>query len=76
MIDWRECPDVERVPGRMAGQWVVLGSRILADDVIENAEAGLTPEEIAAEVYDGLEAKRARRIIEYARAHATHPHPA
>jgi uncharacterized protein (DUF433 family) len=45
-IDWSACPDVERVPGRVSGQWVVVGTRILADGVIENADAGLSPEEI------------------------------
>ena len=42
-IDWSACPDVERVPGRVSGQWVVVGTRILADGVIENADAGLSP---------------------------------
>jgi uncharacterized protein (DUF433 family) len=75
MIDWSQCPDVERVPGRVSGQWVVKDTRILAQGVIDNAE-DFTPGEIASEVYDGLGADRARRIIEYARRHATHPHPA
>jgi uncharacterized protein (DUF433 family) len=75
MIDWSECPDVERVPGRVSGQWVVKDTRILAQDVIDNAQ-DFTPEEIASEIYEGLGADRARRIIEYARRHAIHPHPA
>jgi uncharacterized protein (DUF433 family) len=75
MIDWSECPDVERVPGRVSGQWVVKDTRILAQGVIDNA-LDFTPEEIASEIYEGLGADRARRIIEYARRHATHPHPA
>jgi uncharacterized protein (DUF433 family) len=75
MIDWSQCPDVERVPGRVSGQWVVKDTRILAQGVIDHAE-DFTPEEIANEIYEGLEADRARRIIEYARRHAPHPHPA
>jgi uncharacterized protein (DUF433 family) len=75
MIDWSQCPDVERVPGRVSGQWVVKDTRILAQGVIDNAE-DFTPEEIATEIYEGLGADRARRIIDYARRHATHPHPA
>jgi uncharacterized protein (DUF433 family) len=70
-IDWSGCPDVERVPSRVSGQWVVKGTRILA-----NADAGVTPEEIGDEIFDGLGAERARRIIAYARTHAAHPHPA
>ena len=75
-IDWTHCPDVESVPGRCSGAWVVKGTRILVDGILENAEEGLTAEEIATEVYDGLEIDRARRILDYARKHAHHPHPA
>jgi uncharacterized protein (DUF433 family) len=75
-IDWKDCPDVESVPGRCSGAWVVKGSRILVQGILDNAEEGLTAEEIAAEVYDGLEIDRARRILDYARTHARHPHPA
>ena len=53
-IDWSSCPDVERVPGRVSGQWVVVGTRILADGVIENADVGLSPEEIGDDIFDGL----------------------
>jgi uncharacterized protein (DUF433 family) len=72
-IDWSQCPDVERVPGRVSGQWTVVGARILADGVIDNADAGVTPEELATEIFPGLGLERARRIINYARQHAPHP---
>jgi uncharacterized protein (DUF433 family) len=73
MIDWSECPDVERVPGRVSGQWVVVGTRILADGVADNEDS--TPEEID-EMFPGLGVERARRILEYAGRHANHTHPA
>jgi len=76
MIDWSQCPDVERVPGRVSGEWVVKDTRILAQGVIDNADAGVTAEEIGDEIFDGLGVDRARRIIEYARTHAAHSHPA
>ncbi len=73
MIDWSQCPDVERIPGKVSGQWIVRDTRILADGVVENADDS-TPEEID-EMFPGLGAERARRIIEYARRHASQPHP-
>ncbi len=76
MIDWSECPDVERIPGKVSGQWIVKDTRILADGVVENWEAGLSADEIATEVFSGLGADRARRIIQYARSHAINSHPA
>jgi uncharacterized protein (DUF433 family) len=75
-IDWSGSPDVEQVPGRVSGQWVVKRTRILADGVFENAEDGLTPEFIAEEIFLGLGVDRARRIIEYARQHKHAPHAA
>jgi uncharacterized protein (DUF433 family) len=68
MIDWSGCPDVERVPGRVSGQWVVKDTRVLADAVVENAD-DYTPEQIATELYPDVGADTARRIIRYARAH-------
>jgi uncharacterized protein (DUF433 family) len=46
-MEWSGCPAVERVPGKVSGQWIVKGTRILADGVVENADAGYTAEELA-----------------------------
>jgi uncharacterized protein (DUF433 family) len=73
MIDWSQCPDVERIPGKVSGQWIVVGTRILADGVIDNANAGVLLEKLANEVFPGLGLDRARRILAYARQHAPRP---
>ena len=67
MIDWSKCPDVERRTDVMSGQWVVRGTRIPAQAVLDNADDGFTPEQIAAEIYDGLPVEPARRVIAFAR---------
>jgi uncharacterized protein (DUF433 family) len=67
-MDWSNCPDVERRPGKVSGQWVIVGTRILADGVIANAEDGYTAQQIADEIFLGLPVDRARRVIAYARA--------
>jgi uncharacterized protein (DUF433 family) len=72
-IDWTDCPDVERIPGKVSGQWIVVGTRILAQGVIDNAEDGYTPEELADEHFPGLGVERARRIIAFAKQHTPHP---
>jgi uncharacterized protein (DUF433 family) len=69
-IDWSKCPDVEQIPGKVSGQWIVKDTRILADGVIENADGGVSLEELTTEVYPNLGIERAKRIIAYARAHA------
>ena len=72
-IDWTDCPDIERVAGKVSGQPIVKGTRILADSVVVNANSGISPEELANEHFPGLGVERARRIIAFARQHASHP---
>ena len=72
-MDWTDCPDVERIPGKVSGAWLVKGTRIRADDVVANA-ADFTPERIVAEIYPSLPLDRARRIVAYARKRANAPH--
>jgi uncharacterized protein (DUF433 family) len=55
--------------------WVVKDSRILVDGILDNHDAGLSPKEIATEVYAGLAADRARRIIAHARSRVSQPVP-
>ena len=74
-MDWTGCPDVERIPGKVSGAWLVKGTRIRADDVIANA-VDFTPEQIVAEIYPSLPLASARRIVAYARNRADAPSPA
>lgn len=74
-MDWTACPDVERIPGKVSGAWLVKGTRIRADDVIANA-TDFTPEQIVAEIYPSLPLDRARRIVAYARKGVNASHPA
>ena len=46
MIDWSQCPEVESVPGRCSGAWVVKGTRVMVQGIIDNAE-DCSAEEIA-----------------------------
>jgi uncharacterized protein (DUF433 family) len=36
-MDWSKCPDVERAPGKVSGAWVVKGTRVPAQAVVDNA---------------------------------------
>jgi uncharacterized protein (DUF433 family) len=65
-MDWTGCQAVERIPGKVSGQWIVRGTRILADGVLENADAGYTPEQIAVEIYEGLPVESAREMLVFA----------
>jgi uncharacterized protein (DUF433 family) len=72
MIDWSQCQDAERIPGKVSGAWLVKGTRIPVQAVLDNAGDGYTAEEIASEIYEGLPVDRARRIIAFAEGRALH----
>ncbi|GAC1333593.1 MAG: hypothetical protein NVSMB26_14960 [Beijerinckiaceae bacterium] len=72
-MNWSECPDVEQIAGKVSGRWVVRGTRIPVEAVIDNAADGFAPEEIASEIYHGLPVERARRVIAFARQYDAYP---
>jgi len=76
MIDWSQCPDVECNPGKVSGACLVVGTRIPADAVLDNAADGYTAEQIVVEIYPSLPLDRAKRILAYARDRTNAPHPA
>ena len=53
MIDWSQCPEVGRDPGKCSGAWCTKGTRVMVRRIIDNAEAGCTAEEIATEILRG-----------------------
>ena len=40
MLDWSQCPAVERIPGKVSGAWVFKGTRISVRALFENLEEG------------------------------------
>jgi uncharacterized protein (DUF433 family) len=65
-IDWSKCHDVESVPGRVSGAWVIKGTRVQADAVVENAKDGFTAEQIATEIFE-LPLERVKGVLRYAK---------
>jgi len=64
MIDWSQCPDVESVPGRCSGAWVVKATRVMVQGIIDNA-ADASAEEIATQIFE-LPVDVVRRILAFA----------
>ena len=42
MLDWNNCPEVERHEGKVSGAWVFRGTRVPVKALFENLEAGAT----------------------------------
>jgi uncharacterized protein (DUF433 family) len=71
-MDWSNCDLVERVPGKVSGQPVVKGTRILADQIVEEDALGSPLEEIA-ENYPSLPIEKIRKLLAF--AHQRQPQP-
>ena len=69
VVDWSDCPIVEVVPGKVSGVPIIRGSRVPADQVIENYDAGESPEDIAYN-FD-LNPEDIRAVLAYAASRQT-----
>lgn len=73
MLDWSQCPDVESVPGKVSGAWVLRGTRMPVSVILDNVEAGADVDQIM-EWFDGLDRTQVSAILDFA-ARSVAPHP-
>ena len=64
-MDWRNCELVEIIPGKVSGQPLVKGTRVLADTIVQDFELGSSVEEIH-ENYPALPTEKIRKLIDFA----------
>jgi uncharacterized protein (DUF433 family) len=66
-FDWSGCDEVEQVEGKLSGVPILKHTRMQADLVVDNYQAGLPAEEIA-EVYL-LDPRQVKAVIDYSLSH-------
>jgi uncharacterized protein (DUF433 family) len=66
-IDWSKCDDVESVPGRVSSAWVIKGTRVPAQAIVDNARAGFTAEQLVTEIFEGVPVERVRAVLRFAK---------
>ena len=75
MLDWSQCPEVERSPEKVSGAWVFRGSRVPVQALFENLEEGASIEDFL-KWFPGVERKQVEGVLEYARQSLSAiPHP-
>ncbi len=72
-MDWTGCSLVEVIPGKVSGVPLLKGTRLPADTVLRNYEAGSSVEEIADNF--GVPEQSIRQLLMYAASHRETPHP-
>ena len=65
VLDWSQCPAVERVSGKVSGAWVLRGTRMPGATIFENLEAGANIDDIL-KWFDGLDRKQVKAVIDFA----------
>lgn len=64
MLDWSQCPAVERHPDRVSGAWVFRGTRVPVTALFENLESGASLEELL-EWFPGVTREQAEGVLEH-----------
>ena len=64
-LDWSQCRDVESIPGKVSGAWVLKGTRMPVSAVFENLAAGANVDDIM-EWFDGLDREQVTAVIAFA----------
>jgi uncharacterized protein (DUF433 family) len=65
VLDWSQCPAVERIPGKVSGAWVLTGTRMPVATIFENLEAGASLDDVLL-WYDGLDREQVQAVINFA----------
>jgi uncharacterized protein (DUF433 family) len=65
-IDWSDCDLVESIPGRVSGAWCLKNSRMPVQTIIDNYDAGMSPEDLAA-AWEGVTLDQVKGVLAYAR---------
>jgi len=65
MLDWTQCPAVERVPGKVDGVWLFKGTRVPVAALFENLEGGARVEEFL-EWFPGVTRPQVDAVLDHA----------
>jgi uncharacterized protein (DUF433 family) len=65
MIDWSQCPAVERIPGKVGGVWLFKGTRVPVKTLFENIEGGATVDDFL-QWFQGVERAQVEAVLEHA----------
>ena len=65
MLDWSQCPAVERDPGKLGGAWVFRGTRVPVTALFENLEDGATVDDFLS-WFPGVRREQIEAVLDHA----------
>jgi len=70
MLNWSQCPEVERSPDKVSGAWVFTGTRVPVRALFENLAGGATVEQFL-EWFPGVTLDQAVAVLKHAESTLT-----
>jgi uncharacterized protein (DUF433 family) len=64
MMDWTQCPAVERVPGKVSGAWLFKNTRVPVRALFENLEGGASYEQFL-EWFPGVNREQVMTVLKF-----------
>jgi uncharacterized protein (DUF433 family) len=65
MLDWSQCPAVERRPGKVSGTWLFKGTRVPVRGLFENLEDGARVDDFL-EWFPGVKREQVMAVLAHA----------
>ena len=65
MLDWNQCPAVERVPGKVSGAWLFKRTRVPVTALFENLEDGARIDDFL-EWFPGVTREQVELVLRHA----------
>jgi uncharacterized protein (DUF433 family) len=65
MLDWSQCPALERIPGKGGGEWLFKHSRVSVRALFENLEDGARIDEFL-EWFPGVTREQVELVLRHA----------
>ncbi|HUP60648.1 MAG TPA: DUF433 domain-containing protein [Thermoanaerobaculia bacterium] len=65
MLDWSQCPGVERDPGKVSGAWVFSGTRVPVHALFANLEDGARVDDFL-EWFPGVTREQVEAVLKHA----------
>jgi uncharacterized protein (DUF433 family) len=65
MLDWTQCPAVERIPGKVSGEWLFKGTRVPVKALFENLEGGARVDDFLA-WFPGVTREHVEAVLRFA----------
>ncbi len=65
MLDWSNCPAVERDPLKVSGAWLFSGTRVPVMALFTNIESGATVEQFL-QWFPGVSREQVNKVLEHA----------